>query len=195
MARMGPKPGTVQKRPPHDIITEGGAVGVLLSNRPARVWIDRADFDRIVKAHGNRAWAWIEAARYVKLNVGHMASVSVARLVVGNGDRFIRYADGDHLNLRRENLSTEKPVRPGARVKRETPKQGSSRASSAKVRPPGRSPSERQSEASSAPPVSFLQIQKRRTEAIGPPSLVKVMLPKQSTAVIGTVKRTVKPQA
>ena len=189
MTRMGPKPGTVYNLPPHDIITEGGAVGVLLSNRPGRVWIDRADFDRIVKAHGNRSWSWIEATRYVSLKVDQKRSVSIARLVVGNDDRFIRYADGDRLNLRRENLSTEKPVRPGARVKRGTPKQGASRASSAKVRPPGRSPSERQSTTSSAPSVSILQIQKCRTEAMGPHLPAKVAPPKRSTQVIGTFKR------
>lgn len=66
---MGPKPGTVQKRPRHDIITKGDAVGVLLSNRPARVWVDQTDFVRIVKANGNRTWAWVEAAQYVKLKV------------------------------------------------------------------------------------------------------------------------------
>lgn len=118
MARMGPKPGTVQKRPPHDTVTEGGAVGVLLSNRPARVWVDQADFIRIVKAHGNRTWAWVEAAQYVKLKVDQTVSVSVARLVVGEGGRFIRYADGDRLNLRRANLNAQDAMMPVERAKR-----------------------------------------------------------------------------
>lgn len=97
---------------------------MLLSDRPARVWVDQADFDSIVKAHGNRSWSWVEADRYVNLRPDQKRSVPIARLVVGNGDRFIRYADGDRLNLRRENLSTEKPVRPGPRVKRKTPREG-----------------------------------------------------------------------
>lgn len=118
MARKGPQPGTVQNRKPHDTITEGNAVGVLLSNRPSRVWVHREDFTRIVQAHGNRTWAWVEAKQYVKLKVDQVVSVPVARLVVGGGGRFIRYADGDRLNLRRENLSTQDAMIRVERVKR-----------------------------------------------------------------------------
>jgi hypothetical protein len=192
MTRMGPKPGTVYKRPPHDIITERGAVGVLLSNRPARVWVDQAHFDRIVKAHGNRAWAWIEASRYVKLNVGHIASVSVARLVVGEGGYFVRYHDGDRLNLRRANLSTEEPVRPSASVKREKPKEGlvytprtpkapKAAASRSVVTPRMKTPSE--------PRTPFLQAMECRPKVPPPPSAATVMLSKRSTQIVSTVKR------
>lgn len=192
MARMGPKPGTVYKLPPHDIITEGIAVGVLLSNRPARVWIDRTDFDRIVKAHGNRSWSWIEATRYVSLKVDQKRSVPIARLVVGSGDRFIRYADGDRLNLRRENLSTEKPARPSASVKREklkgglahtprTPKAPKVAASRTVVTPRMKTPSE--------PRIPFLRAMEGRPKVPPPPSAATVMLSKRSTQIVSTVKR------
>lgn len=162
-----------------DAITEGDAVGVLLSNRPARVWVDQADFDRIVKAHGNRTWAWVQAAKYVKLKVDQTVSVPVARLVVGEGGRFIRYADGDRLNLRRANLTVEEAVRPGGRVKqatamsdmvmkREPPKQRALHAPDAKVRP------------YSAP-------------ALPPPPPPKATALKQGVQVVGTIKRSPVP--
>lgn len=198
MTLKGSKPGPVLKRPPHDIITEGVAVGVLLSNRPARAWIDRADFERIVKTHGNRGWLWVEAARYVKLRTYEGADVPIARLVVGDAGHFIRYADGDRLNLRRKNLSTEEPVRPGAGVKREKPKEGlvatprAPRVPKAAASRPVVTP-----RAKTSPPrlSAFLRASESRLEVSPQPSPPTMMLPKRTTPVVATVKRPVKPVA
>lgn len=169
------------RKGPHDIITEGGAVGVLLSNRAARVWVDQADFARIVSEHGNRTWAWVEAARYVKLKIDQKVSVSVARLVVGEAGRFIRYADGDRLNLRRENLTTEEPVQPGPRKKRE---QGLGRAPTAPKVP------------KAAPSRSFRGLRPQNPLAApvqaptpSPPVPTRLRIVKRSPHVVGTVKR------
>lgn len=177
MGLRGPKPGTVIPRPPHDIIIQGGAVGVLLSNRPERVWVDLADFTGIIEKYGNRSWAWIEAAQYVRLRPDGRTGMPLARLIVGEKGRFIRFKDGDRLNLRRVNLKVEEAVRPGPRkeqkthmpdmgVKREPRRQRVLHAPSAKVRPP-------------KAPVQAL--------ALSPPT--KVAVPKQAVQVVATVKR------
>lgn len=166
MARRGPKPGTIIPRPPHDIITQGGAVGVLLSNRPWRCWVDQADFTGIIEKHGNRSWSWIEAAQYVRIRPDGRTGVPLARLIVGEGGRFIRFKDGDRLNLRRANLKVEEAVRPGGRVKRETPTRRATPAPKAKVRTP---------QASSLPPALIPH--------------TKVVVPKQAVQAVVTVKR------
>lgn len=119
MGKPGRKPGSSQALPPHDTITEGGAIGVLLSNRPARVWLDRADYDRIVAAYGTRAWAWVEATRYVRIRPSRTEDVPVARLVLENEGRgYVHFGDGDRLNLRRRNLSIQRHREQGRVVRR-----------------------------------------------------------------------------
>lgn len=174
MGLRGPQPGTVQKRPPHDTIMDGkGAVGVLLSNRPWRVWIDLADFTGIVEKHGNRSWSWIEAARYVRIRPDGRTGVPLARLVVGEGGRFIRFKDGDRLNLRRANLKVEEAVRPGGRVKQATPKSDEPVKRKPTVRKVARSVTEK-------PPMPT---------PVLPPPPAKATIPKQGVQVVGTVKR------
>lgn len=108
MDKPGRKPGSSQALPPHDTITEGEAIGVLLSNRPARVWLDRADYDRIVATYGTRAWAWVEATRYVRIRPSRAEDVPVARLVLeSEGSGYVHFGDGDRLNLRRKNVSIQ----------------------------------------------------------------------------------------
>lgn len=119
MDKPGRKPGSSQALPPHDTITEGDAIGVLLSNRPARVWLDRADYDRIVAAYGTRAWAWVEATRYVRLRPSRTEDVPVARLVLENdGSGYVHFEDGDRLNLRRKNVSIQRHREQGRVVRR-----------------------------------------------------------------------------
>jgi hypothetical protein len=100
MPRRGRKPA------PHDILTEGDAIGVLLSNRPERVWVDRADYERIIAAKGVRAWSWHETGSFVRIAGRAERDTPVARLVleVGKGGT-VHFADGDRLNLRRANVS------------------------------------------------------------------------------------------
>jgi hypothetical protein len=119
MGKPGRKPGSSQALPPHDTITEGDAIGVLLSNRPARVWLDRADYDRIVAAYGTRAWAWVETTRYVRIRPSRTENVPVARLVLeSEGSGFVHFGDGDRLNLRRRNLSIQRHREQGRVVRR-----------------------------------------------------------------------------
>lgn len=100
-------------------MTEGDAIGVLLSNRPARVWLDRADYDRIVAAYGTRAWAWVEPTRYVRIRPSRSENVPVARLVLeSDGSGFVHFEDGDRLNLRRKNLSIQRHREQGRVVRR-----------------------------------------------------------------------------
>ena len=106
MAKPGPKPGSTLTLKPHDTITEGDAVGVLLSNRPERVWLDRNDYERIVAMHRHRAWSWVATGRYVRIRPSKEDSAPLARLVMeSDGTGCVRFADGDRLNLRRSNLS------------------------------------------------------------------------------------------
>lgn len=117
--KPGPKPGASRAFRPHDTITEGAAIGVLLSNRTERVWLDRADYDRIVAAYGTRGWVWVSTARYVRLRPSPCEDVPVARLVLeSDGSGFVRYSDGDRLNLRRENLSIQAQRERGCVLKR-----------------------------------------------------------------------------
>lgn len=119
MGEPGRKPGSSQALPPHDTITEGDAIGVLLSNRPARVWLDRADYDRIVASYGTRAWAWVEATRYVRIRPSRTENLPVARLVLENdGSGFVHFGDSDRLNLRRNNLSIQRNREQGRVVRR-----------------------------------------------------------------------------
>ena len=119
MGKPGRKPGSSQALPPHDTVIEGGAIGVLLSNRPARVWLDRADYDRIVAAYGTRAWAWVEATRYVRIRPSRTEDVPVARLVLeSEGSGYVHFGDGDRLNLRRRNLSIQRRKEQGRLVRR-----------------------------------------------------------------------------
>ncbi|ACK84883.1 hypothetical protein Mchl_4084 [Methylorubrum extorquens CM4] len=119
MGEPGRKLGSPQALPPHDTITEGDAIGVLLSNRPARVWLDRADYERIIAAYGTRAWAWVEAARYVCIRPSRTENSPVARLVLENdGSGFVYFVDGDRLNLRRKNLSIQRHREQGRVVRR-----------------------------------------------------------------------------
>lgn len=93
----------------HDTITEGDTVGVLLSNRPERAWLRQEDYERIVQAHGFKAWCWVDRERAVCVKPAAGKRVSVARLVLecGRGG-YVHYSgDGDRLNLRREALSIE----------------------------------------------------------------------------------------
>src|SRR4051795_8100199 len=107
MARFGPKPGWTKPLPPHDIIeAPDGAIGVMLSNRPERVWLDRADYDRIVARFRTRKWAWIEATSYVRLRASPTKDFPVARLVLDSDAKGrVWFADADRLNMRRSNLS------------------------------------------------------------------------------------------
>lgn len=115
-AKPGPKPGSSRSLPPHDTITEGATIGVLLSNRPDRVWLDRADYARLITAYGTRAWVWVNTARYVRVRPSASEDVPVARAVLeSDGGGFVHYADGDRLNLRRENLSIQ-PQRERGRI-------------------------------------------------------------------------------
>lgn len=190
VAHRGLKPGTTLNLRPHDIITEGGAVGVLLSNRPTRVWVDQADFDSIVKTYGNRVWAWIELGRFVKLYTGPGSYVSVARLVVGPGGYFIRYADGDRLNLRRANLSTEEAARSCKKPRQKTLKQGLAHA--ARVR----------KALKAAPPQPVFAPQEKTVPAVEMPTAsvpssplpANALFAKQSLPVVATVKRHSKTQ-
>ena len=173
MGLRGPKPGTVQKRAPHDTITDGkGAVGVLLSNRPWRCWVDQVTFDRIVEKHGHRSWSWIEAAQYVRIRPDGRTGVPLARLIVGEGGRFIRFKDGDRLNLRRTNLKVEEPVRPGGRVKQATPKPEGPVKRKPTVQKVVRAVTEK-------PPMP--------APVLPPPA--KVTIPKQGVQAVVTVKR------
>lgn len=175
MARRGPKPGTIIPRPPHDIITQGGAVGVLLSNRPWRAWTDLVDFSRIVKEHGNRSWSWIEAAQYVRIRPDGRTGVPLARLIVGEGGRFIRFKDGDRLNLRRANLKVEEAVRPGGRVKRETPK-----SDEVVKREP------RKQRCLRLPPANLRTL----PALVSLPPAAKVVIPRQAVQAVPAVKRS-----
>jgi hypothetical protein len=109
MARFGPKPGSIKTLPPHDTIeARDGAIGVLLSNRPERVWVDRADYERIVARFRTRKWTWVEATHYVRLRTSQTKDVPVARLVLDSDAKGrVWFADGDRLNLRRSNLSVK----------------------------------------------------------------------------------------
>lgn len=140
MGKPGPKPGSTLTLKPHDTITEGGAIGVLLSNRPERVWLDRADYDRIVTAHGHRAWSWVEASRYVRIRPTKSENEPVARLVLeSDGTGFIHFSDGDRLNLRRRNLSVQ-PHRERYRVLKARPPGGWGRRLKGKVKEIGKAP-------------------------------------------------------
>lgn len=119
MGKPGRKPGYSQALPSHDTITEGDAIGVLLSNRPARVWLDRVDYDRIVAAYGTRAWAWVEATRYVRIRPSRTENLPVARLVLeSDGNGYVHFGDGDRLNLRRRNLSIQRHKEQGRAARR-----------------------------------------------------------------------------
>lgn len=90
---------------PHDTVTEGDAVGVLLANRPDRVWVDQIDYQRIVGEFGTKQWGWEDQGQRVYVR-GHIkTNLSVPRLVLqADGQGFVQYRDGDRLNLRRANL-------------------------------------------------------------------------------------------
>ena len=178
MGLRGPKPGTIIPRPPHDIITQGGAVGVLLSNRPARVWVDLVDFTGIVEKYGNRSWSWIEAAQYVRLRPDGRTGMPLARLIVGEKGRFIRFKDGDRLNLRRANLRVEEAVRPGGRVKREIPT-----PDLVVKREPRRQRGLPSPQANLRPPKAPVQAPARSPHR-------KVVTPKQAVQAVVTVKRS-----
>ncbi|MFY9294994.1 MAG: hypothetical protein WAP03_30575 [Methylorubrum rhodinum] len=136
MGKPGPKPGSTLILKRHDTITEGDAIGVLLSNRPDRVWLDRADYERIVAAYGHRAWTWVKAARYVRIRPAPTENVPAARLVLeSDGTGFIHFADGDRLNLRRKNLSVQ-PHREQYRVLKARPPGGWGRRLKGKVKKP-----------------------------------------------------------
>ena len=88
---------------PHDIIHEGDGVGVLLSNGPDRVWLDRDDYVRVVQ-DGERNFAWVVVDQYVR-TVSGSKNVPLARLVLeSDGTGYVNYREGDRLNLRRTNL-------------------------------------------------------------------------------------------
>lgn len=91
-----------------EVAEDGDAVGVMLSNRPDRVWLLREDYERIIGLYGLRAWAWSPRARYVRLQPAGGADLSIARLVA-NKEGKIAYRDGDRINLRRENLVLGRP--------------------------------------------------------------------------------------
>ena len=113
MAKRGPKPWSTYTLKPHDTITEGGAIGVLVSkNPPKRAWVDCEVYDRIVALHGTRAWMWCETTRrYVRLRTSTGKEVVLARLVLENTDKGrLKFADGDLMNHRRTNLSLTPPV-------------------------------------------------------------------------------------
>lgn len=138
MAKPGPKPGSALTLKAHNTITEGDTIGVLLSNRPDRVWLDRADYERIVAAHGHRAWTWVKDARYVRVRPAPTENVPVARLVLeSDGSGFVHFTDGDRLNLRRKNLSVQ-PHREQYRVLKLRPPGGWGRRIKEAVKEPGR---------------------------------------------------------
>ena len=140
VGKPGPKLGSTLNLKPHDTITVGDAIGVLLSNRPDRVWLDRADYDRIVAAHGHRAWNWVKAARYVRIRPSKCEDVPLARLVLeSDGSGFIHFGDNDRLNLRRTNL-TVLPYREQGRVMRAAPPGGWGRRLKGKVKEAGKKP-------------------------------------------------------
>lgn len=130
----------MQRLPPHDTITEGDTIGVLLSNRPDRVWLDRADYDRIVAMHQHRAWTWVKALRYVRVRPAKGKDVPVARLVLeSDGTGFVHFADSDRLNLRRRSLSVQ-PHREQYRVLKARPPGGWGRRSKGNVKEAGKAP-------------------------------------------------------
>lgn len=93
---------------PHDTLTEGDAIGVLMSNHPERVWLYRDDYDRIVRQHGQRSWTWYATGRVARLVLPGGKMPSIARLVLENdGSGFVHYCDDDRLNLRRDRLSVK----------------------------------------------------------------------------------------
>ena len=97
----------------HDKFTEGDAIGVLLSNRPGRVWLGQADYQRIIVAYGAVRWRWHEKLGSVVLRDRPHHYTAVARLVIGeDAPGFVQYRDDDRLNLRRANLSVDATKRP-----------------------------------------------------------------------------------
>lgn len=140
MSKPGPQPESTRTLKPHDTINDGDAIGVLLSNRPDRVWLDRDDYDRILAAHGHRAWTWVKASRYVRVRPSKTENVPVARLVLeSDGTGFVHFTDGDRLNLRRKNLSVQ-PHREQYRVLKARPPSGRRSRIKEKVKEPGRGP-------------------------------------------------------
>jgi hypothetical protein len=91
-----------------EVAKDGDAVGVMLSNRPDRVWLLREDYERIIDLYGLRAWAWSPRARYVRLQPAGGVDLSIARLVA-NKEGKIAYWDGNRINLLRENFVLGRP--------------------------------------------------------------------------------------
>ena len=90
-------------------------VGVKLTNRPVRAWVNRADFDAVVRAIGVTPWFSHRTGKgreYVRVSPAPKCGpVTVARLIVGvERGRWVCLKDRDHLNLRATNLD----VRPSA---------------------------------------------------------------------------------
>jgi hypothetical protein len=99
--------------PPHDIITEtrqGREVfGLKLSNAPVRCWIDRADYEAVIREVGTAPWwiGWNDRGRpYVRVKDKRTRRpVHIARLIVGSPERsFVRYANGNTFDLTSRNL-------------------------------------------------------------------------------------------
>lgn len=99
----------------HDLLTatdpDGRAVvGVALSNRPQRVWLYAADYERIMDRYGAPNWTLTgngDGSLYVRFTRpgGKGRKVTVAREVAGDWERTgVRCRDADPLNLRRSNL-------------------------------------------------------------------------------------------
>lgn len=91
-------------------------VGVPLSNRPGLyAWLYAEDHEIIVLEYGNASMFVNDngdGRLYVRLrNTDSHRNVMVSRLIVGDpAVSFVRYRDGDRLNLRRSNLDAVKPA-------------------------------------------------------------------------------------
>lgn len=97
----------------HDTITEGDVIGVRLSNRDGRAWVDLVDYQRIVATHGAIRWFWHDKLGSVVLRDRPRHCISVARLILGEEAKgFVQYGGQDRLNLRRVNLSVDATKRP-----------------------------------------------------------------------------------
>lgn len=84
-------------------------VGVKLTNRPARAWVNRADFEAVVGAIGLAPWfshATGKGREYVRVSPAPKCGpVSVSRLIAAaQSGSSVHLRDRDHLNLRARNL-------------------------------------------------------------------------------------------
>lgn len=113
---------TTRKKPRHVRHTtdQDGKPIVLvpLGNKPARAKLLKKDFESIIQAGYTDQWFINDNGSgnaYVRCRASEVRGnvATVGRLIAAPPKGYqVRYRDGDHLNLRRDNLKLEKGARP-----------------------------------------------------------------------------------